>query len=66
MSATDRGQRGEAAGVGAQVLAVLMRLCQEYRQIEKHELSKIDFEIIGNAFLALLQFGPDPVTNIVH
>ena len=31
----DRGQRGEAAGIGAQVLAVLMRLCQEYRQIEK-------------------------------
>ena len=33
---------------------------------QKHELSKIDLEIIGNAFLALLQFGPDPVANIVH
>jgi hypothetical protein len=29
-------------------------------------IAEIDFEIIGNAFLALLQFGPDPVTNIVH
>jgi hypothetical protein len=33
--------------------------------IKKHELSKIDFEIIDNAFL-LLQFGLDPVTNIAH
>jgi hypothetical protein len=33
---------------------------------EKHELSRIDFEIIDNAFKASLQFGPDPVTNIVH
>jgi hypothetical protein len=30
--------------------------------MEKHELSKIDFEIIENAFSALLQSRPDPVT----
>jgi hypothetical protein len=33
--------------------------------VEKHELSQIDFELIDDAFKALLQFGPDPVTNIV-
>jgi len=30
--------------------------------MEKHELSKIDFEIIENAFDALLESRPDPVT----
>jgi hypothetical protein len=30
--------------------------------VEKHELSKIDFQIIENAFDALLQSRPDPVT----
>jgi hypothetical protein len=30
--------------------------------MDKHELSKIDFEIIENAFNALLQSHPDPVT----
>ena len=30
--------------------------------MEKHELSKIDFEIIEDAFKALLQSWPDPVT----
>jgi len=30
--------------------------------MEKHELSKIDFEIIENAFKALLQSHSDPVT----
>jgi hypothetical protein len=30
--------------------------------MEKHELSKIDFEIIENAFNALLQSRPDPLT----
>jgi hypothetical protein len=30
--------------------------------VEKHELSKIDFEIIENAFNALLQSHPDAVT----
>jgi hypothetical protein len=30
--------------------------------MEKHELSKIDFEIIENALNALLQSRPDPVT----
>jgi hypothetical protein len=39
-----------------------MRLCQEYRQMEKHELGKIDFELIDDAFKALLQSHPDPMT----
>ena len=30
--------------------------------MEKHELSKIDFEIIENAFNSLLQSRPDPMT----
>ena len=30
--------------------------------MEKHELSKIDFEIIENAFNALLQSRSDPMT----
>ena len=30
--------------------------------MEKRELSKIDFKIIENAFKALLQSRPDPVT----
>jgi len=30
--------------------------------MEKHELSKIDFEIIEDAFKALLQSRPDPMT----
>ena len=30
--------------------------------MEKHELSKIDFEIIEDAFKALLQSHPDPMT----
>jgi hypothetical protein len=29
--------------------------------MEKHELSKIDFDIIEDAFKALLQSRPDPV-----
>ena len=29
--------------------------------MEKHELSKIDFEIIENAFNSLLQSRPDPL-----
>ena len=29
--------------------------------MEKHELSKIDFEIIDDAFNTLLQYRPDPV-----
>jgi hypothetical protein len=29
--------------------------------MEKHELSKIDFEIIDDAFNALLQYRPEPV-----
>jgi hypothetical protein len=28
--------------------------------VEKHELSKIDFELIDDAFKALLQSKPDP------
>ena len=30
--------------------------------MEKHELGKIDFELIDDAFKALLQSHPDPVT----
>ena len=30
--------------------------------MEKHELSKIDFEMIDDAFKALLQSRPDPTT----
>jgi hypothetical protein len=30
--------------------------------MEKHELSKIDFEMIDKAFKALLQSRPDPMT----
>jgi hypothetical protein len=30
--------------------------------MEKHELSKIDFDLIDDAFKALLQSRPDPVT----
>ena len=30
--------------------------------MERHELSKIDFEMIDDAFKALLQSRPDPVT----
>jgi hypothetical protein len=30
--------------------------------VEKHELSKIDFELIEDAFKALLQSRPDPMT----
>ena len=30
--------------------------------MDKHELSKVDFEIIEDAFKALLQSRPDPVT----
>jgi len=31
--------------------------------MEKHELSKIDFGMIDDAFKALLQSCPDPVTG---
>ena len=30
--------------------------------MEKHELGKPDFELIDDAFKALLQSGPDPMT----
>ena len=30
--------------------------------MEKRELSKIDFELIDDAFKALLQSNPDPIT----
>jgi hypothetical protein len=30
--------------------------------VEKHELSKVDFELIEDAFKALLQSRPDPIT----
>jgi hypothetical protein len=31
--------------------------------MEKHELSKIDFDLIDDAFKALLQSNPDPMTT---
>ena len=31
--------------------------------MEKHELGKIDFELIDDAFKALLQTHPDPMTT---
>ncbi len=31
------------------------------RPVEKYELSKIEFQIIDDAFNALLQYRPDPV-----
>ena len=33
--------------------------------MEKHELSKIDFEVIDAAFKALLQSSPDPVHGLI-
>jgi hypothetical protein len=39
-----------------------MRLLSGVPQMEKHELSKIEFEIIDDALEALLQSRPDPVT----
>jgi hypothetical protein len=39
-----------------------MWLCQEYA-VEKHELGKIDFDLIDDAFKALLQSHPDPTNN---
>jgi len=30
--------------------------------MEKHQLNKIDFELIDDAFKALLKSGPDPMT----
>jgi hypothetical protein len=38
----------------------MMRLCRS-TAVEKHELSKIDFDIIDDAFKALLKSDPDPV-----
>ncbi len=37
-----------------------MRLCRGVPAAEKHELSKIDFELIDDAFKALLQSKPNP------
>ena len=36
-----------------------MRICQKYA-MEKHELSKIEFETIDKALKGLLQSDPDP------
>jgi hypothetical protein len=38
----------------------MMRLCRS-AAVEKHELSKIDFELIDDAFKALLKSDPGPV-----
>jgi hypothetical protein len=40
-----------------------MRLLSGVPHMEKHELSKIEFEIIDDALKALLQSRPDPVTT---
>jgi hypothetical protein len=40
-----------------------MRICRQYRQMEKHELDKIDFELTDDAFKALLQSHLDPMTT---
>jgi hypothetical protein len=40
-----------------------MWLCQEYRHGKARTESKIDFEIIENAFKTLLQSHPDPATT---
>jgi len=39
-----------------------LRLVKSTAIEKKHELSKIDFEMIDDAFKALLQSRPDPVT----
>jgi hypothetical protein len=39
-----------------------LRIYVRSTAMEKHELSKIDFDIIEHAFKALLQSRPDPVT----
>jgi hypothetical protein len=63
----DRGEYRETAGAGAEGLTAI-RLGETdavllgVTAVEKHELSKIDFELIEDAFKALLQSRPDPVT----
>jgi hypothetical protein len=39
-----------------------MRLLSGVPAMEKHELSAIDFKLIDDAFKALLQSNPEPVT----
>jgi hypothetical protein len=67
--AEDRSQHRQAAGAAAEALIAVLfgrpvDRCGFVRStaVEKHELSKIDFEIIENALNALLESRPDPVT----
>ena len=68
--AADRSKYCQAAGAFTQGLIAVQfghpltdaAFVRSTAIIEKHELSKIDFEIIENAFNALLQSRPDPVT----
>jgi hypothetical protein len=62
--AADCGQYRQAAGASAEsLIALLSRLrTVGVTAVEKHELSKIDFELIEDAFKALLQSRPDPMT----
>jgi hypothetical protein len=66
---TDCGEYCQAAGaIAKRVTAILfperimMRLLSGVPLMEKHELSAIDFKLIDDAFKALLQSNPDPVT----
>jgi hypothetical protein len=67
--AADCGEYREAAGAIAPGLIGVLSATDNCDAdfvwspaMEKHELSKIDFEIIEKAFSALLQSHPDPVT----
>ncbi len=62
--AADRGEYCEVAGASAEGPMTLFSCCGFVGSIalEKHELSKIEFEIIEDAFKALLQSRADPVT----
>jgi hypothetical protein len=64
-----RGEYRQAAGATWEALIAVLfgrpvDRCGFVRSaaMEKHELSKIDFEIIENALNALLESRPDPVT----
>jgi len=72
--AADRGEYCQAAGAVALGLIALpldermtAAALSGVPPMEKHELGKIDFELIDDAFNALLQSRPDPMTadNIV-
>jgi hypothetical protein len=67
--ASDRGEYRQAAGASTEGLITVLfsdwvARCGFVRSTaaEKHELSKIDFELIEDAFTSLLHSRPDPVT----